>query len=1698
MHLLLFLALTFPAFTQTHISKSPANRLTYLDDPSPFYPHRDFPKLITPQWVGEGGVEAVVTLGIDDMRTAAKYETFLRPILERLKKIDGRAPVSIMTCRIGPDDAQVLRWLNEGVSIEVHTLTHPCPLLQKGNFQQAANVVHGGVDLLSQIKGNKPVAYRMPCCDSMNSLSPRFFAEIFNKTSADGRYLQIDTSVFNITTSTDKSLSRKLVLDSDGKERFGKYLSKMNSYVGTIEDYPYPFVINRLCWEFACAVPSDWEAQNLIGNQQPKMLEDWKRALDVTVHKQGVMNLVFHPHGWSSSAQLVELIDYAQKTYGKKVKFLNFRECAERLNKNLLKGSSLRGKDGGDNAVRILDANNDGFMDVLIGEKNLTRIWNPKQSTWTEHKLPFDPRKTLAGVLNKSGAASMVEAKEAGQIWTFQKAGWKVMQANGMKQSGELPSTLKGIPNLISAAKPALGRIIKNDGENTDWYDFTGSMAPRHLLRQQAKGKVLDWESPVLPANPDQPIVLCLTGGLGHESQPETDGFMLAVDGKDTLRFDLSRKFIRWQAKNGSIEVVHLPTWTTDLDSGGYFFFILPKGTVKKDRVIRFSVRSLGAGSQRWFAIDVKQDVADNLKRLAAKIGKPSSRLGLLRDVDNDGVCELISTRVYGWDPKIKNWGPRPYSLPNDIHHASEGLRFVDLNKDGFDDIVFSDENRWGIYLWETRINPGLGWHPGWPDTVRKGKRSDSDAIPMISRGGFTPNNGAWFHSDHLWVQNENTAHLPQVVDRRSFKQLLDFGGPKAKEPEASRQCFQVREGFEVRLVASEPQVRDPVAFDWGADGKLWVAEMGDYPLGIGGKGKRGGVVRWLGDADGDGRYEKSTVFLDGLNFPNGVMPSGKGVLISAAPDIIYAEDTTGDGRADLRRVLFTGFREGNQQHRMNGFALGLDNWIYAANGDSGGVVKSLATSKSVNISGRDFRFKVTGEFETVAGQTQFGRWRDDWGNWFGNNNPNWLWHYHVPIRYFARNPQLGLPGTRRNTFSSNRLFPISPRMERPNSPNAYGHVTSANSATPYRGELFAKVDPSFARSVFISEPVHNLVHREVLEPEGVSFKSHRAKGEEKKEFLASTDNWFRPTQIKTGPDGALYIADMYRLIIEHPEWIPAAMQSRVNLRAGQDKGRIWRVMPKGAKLRKTPHLDKMSTAQLVDALDHPNGWQRDMAQSLLVRNKDKAAVKPLMEILKNSKLPKARLQSLCILDGLGALSNEVITIGFADKHAAVREHTARLCRGDHATLARVAIADSSDRVRRQVAFSLGDTSDVGAATALLQLAHDQNSDVRLAVKSSAVPHIAAMLKEIFASTNQPPQDITSHLLQLAATGNKQDVLASVLTEMTIAKDRSAQLTMIAGFLDTLNAQGKSLLEFRKQASPQLQQAIDKTEILFTYARAHIKDPRAISLLARGLSQHEADLQKLVQLLNPKESPSIHKIALSTLSKGQYPKLTVELLKGWSGYGPSTRAAVINTLLTREIWTQALLTTLEKGNLATVQISPAHRQKLNQHPQLAIRARATKLFGRVDVNRAKVIARYQNVKKLQGNTKRGATLFKANCAVCHKFKNEGNPVGPDLATLAGKQTTDWLTAILDPNRAVEDKYIGYVITTRGNAVHIGVITVETPASLTLRTLTGQEQVILRTNIKDLKSTGLSLMPAGLEAILSAQSMADLLKYTRGK
>ena len=587
-----------------------------------------------------------------------------------------------------------------------------------------------------------------------------------------------------------------------------------------------------------------------------------------------------------------------------------------------------------------------------------------------------------------------------------------------------------------------------------------------------------------------------------------------------------------------------------------------------------------------------------------------------------------------------------------------------------------------------------------------------------------------------------------------------------------------MRDGFAVELVAAEPEVIDPVAFEWGADGRLWVVEMRDYPLGIDGKGTAGGVVKVLDDTDGDGSYETVTVFLEGIPFPSGVMPWRGGALISAAPDIFFAEDSDGDGRADRREVLFTGFQPGNQQHRVNGFEWGLDGWVYAANGDSGGTVRSIKTGAEVGISGRDVRFRPdTGDIEAVSSQTQFGRRRDDFGNWFGNNNPTWLWHVGLPEHYLRRNPKLAVKDTKRvlaNYNDSTRVFPASAPVERPNQPWSINHVTSACSPCPYRDDLFG---PDFAASVFISEPVHNAVHREVLERAGAGFTSRRAEGEEQVEFLASTDPWFRPTTLKTGPDGALYVADFYRFVIEHPEWISPEMQARVDLRAGADRGRIYRVVPMGATRRTVPDLSRLEGAELARAMDSSSGWQRDWVQRRIAEIGPGEAERFLHGLTSARFRSQVRTQALATLGSIGRLDEKEAVAALADPNPAVRIEAARQSEAfateedSKVYLALAALSGDSDlAVRLQAAFSLGAWSPKLAEPALARIAirntgdgnADGNADddpwIHAAVMSSLSPESDLFSK--LKASDKPNIPVPEVPISRAANSDRPAVLA--------------------------------------------------------------------------------------------------------------------------------------------------------------------------------------------------------------------------------------------------------------------------------------------------------------------------------------------------
>ena len=416
------------------------NRLTYLDEScDPYYPGLGTARLITPQWIGQPGVEAAIVLSVDDLFDVKLYEEFLRPILERLKKIDGRAPLSLMAKNVEPQAPLLQKWLNEGVSLEAHTYDHPCPCLQLNNFARGRDTYDRGVDHVQTIPNSHAVAFRMPCCDSMNSSNPRFYTEIFNRVTPEGNWLGLDASVFQVFTADDPALPKSITLDADGKPRFWPYAPDDRKFVNLIENYPYPYVISRLCWEMPNATPDDWQGFFRNGASSPKTLADMRLAIDAAVLKQGVFVLTFHPHKWIRNQEVVELIDYAVAKHGRKIQFLNFRDVYERLTADMLGGQPLRAADGGDNGVRLLDLNADGYMDVVVGNAAVrqTRLWDPSQKTWRWGPFPTalitttkDRRRQDAqarfGVLQKNGFASvLVRNEKTSGVWHFDGQAWQ-------------------------------------------------------------------------------------------------------------------------------------------------------------------------------------------------------------------------------------------------------------------------------------------------------------------------------------------------------------------------------------------------------------------------------------------------------------------------------------------------------------------------------------------------------------------------------------------------------------------------------------------------------------------------------------------------------------------------------------------------------------------------------------------------------------------------------------------------------------------------------------------------------------------------------------------------------------------------------------------------------------------------------------------------------------------------------------------------------------------------------------------------------------------------------------------------------------------------------------------------------------------------------------------------------------------------
>ncbi len=945
--------------------------------------------------------------------------------------------------------------------------------------------------------------------------------------------------------------------------------------------------------------------------------------------------------------------------------------------------------------------------------------------------------------------------------------------------------------------------------------------------------------------------------------------------------------------------------------------------------------------------------------------------------------------------------------------------------------------------------------------------------------------------------------------------------------PQEAQKLFRLPAGLRIELVASEPQIESPVAMAFDEDGKLWVVEMRDYPNGPRPGEKPQGRIKVLEDRDGDGFYETATIFADNLPFANGILPWKGGMVVTMAPQIVYFDK---DGK---KEVLYEGFSAGNPQLRVSHPVLGLDGWVYVANGLRGGKVKraspGVATpglEKAIDLSGRDFRFNLlTGQCEALSGMGQYGNCFDDQGHRFVCDNRHHLRQVVIEDRYLKRNPYLAAPAVVQDISeldkeegplsSGGRVYPISKNWT--TSALHAGRFTAACSVHIYGGDLLPR---EYRGCAFTCEPTGNLVHQEVLTPDGATFHSRPAK--EGVEFLASPDDWFRPVFLSEGPDGALYVVDMYRAVIEHPEWMPPELKNRPDLTWGKDKGRIWRIVPEGHKTKAMrPNMSRAGMGALLTALSYENAWTRMTAHRLLLEGR--AGQAPPERLAKMALWENKRddLHAAWLLDAQGPVDDAVI-LGLLDDPAAVETGL---------ILAERKIAKSPAIQKRlttrvedflkprepwafRLALTLGEWDDDQILEPLTKigLTHSDDKWTRLAVESSVARRsgklVAALLKDgLTKEASEGRLALLRELTAIAGARQDQDEVAGVLQSLAALDGRGAarwQMTGLDGLADGMGRRGTQLGAFLKTLPAAWRPATDSAGGLLARAAkvaADAKADPAERLIALRLMAHapwataEPVLAKLVTEDGPQD---VRLAAVRALAAHPRAEVAGLLMKAWPAYTPALRREVVEAMLRQPDRALFLLGEIEAKRVRPGDLDAQRQRQLVNYARAEVRDKAKKLLqDSLPAERKKVLEQYQAALKLKGDVKKGQEVFRKNCATCHRLHGVGVQVGPDIADVERTKTHEQLLIdILSPNAAIDANYINYEVTLKSGKVLSGLIAAETAASLTLKRAENQTDTVLRQDVEEVRSTGLSLMPEGLEKNITIKEMADLLGFLK--
>ncbi|MFM8620300.1 MAG: PVC-type heme-binding CxxCH protein [Opitutaceae bacterium] len=956
-------------------------------------------------------------------------------------------------------------------------------------------------------------------------------------------------------------------------------------------------------------------------------------------------------------------------------------------------------------------------------------------------------------------------------------------------------------------------------------------------------------------------------------------------------------------------------------------------------------------------------------------------------------------------------------------------------------------------------------------------------------------------------------------------------GAEKAKSlsPAEALRAFRVAPGLRVELVAAEPAVVDPVAIAFDERRRLYVVENRGYPDPMDGKSAPAiGRVALLEDRDGDGRYETRHEFATGLSYPNGVLPWRGGVFVTCAPDIFYLKDTDGDGVADVRRVVFTGFNTTRTaQIRVSHPTLGLDGKVYVTSGLNGGKVTSPEHPgrAPVSFTVADGRFDPeTLEFESLGGRGQFGLSFDAYGRRFISSNRHPVMQVVLEPAWLRRNPHLAFAESVQNVSKIEAeavVWPVSRArvtadfipslMSKPHS----GTFTSASGVLIYGG---SGLGDGFDGNAFICESAQNLVQRQVLQADGASFRAEpAARGSE---FLASTDSWFRPVSLANGPDGALYVVDMCRREIDHPAYVPEESRGKLDFVSGVDLGRIYRVVAQNARVSAPGEL---SNAGLVRALESPESWWRELARRLLVERAAVESVEAIERVVSEARRPEARVQALWTLHGLGRLRAEVIEAAVRDASAGVREQALALAGRRLAAepkfgllLARAA-ADADARVRFCAALELGSWADERAVAPLAAIALRDGADrwTRAAVFSGVGGRVEGFRTAVAAGRGGAPAAsvgaVMEELGRLVGASSPLPAAGAWLAEAcAAAHGETWRIPAVLGLAEGLRGRGEfkgrpgaGLLKAAAEAGP----GAAVLEKFLADAAATVADAatpvalRSAAIALLGHAPFESGLGALGPLLDPRQAPELQLQVVRALERAGDARGAEMLAEAgrWSRYTPQVREAAVAALVSKPAMVKVLFAAIERGAIRPTDISSVRRSQLMKHANADVKAAATRLFQSLEGGDR--IAVYRDHKALlmePADAVRGAPVFARACSACHSFRGAGGKVGPDLTGMRNQPADALLLHILVPNYEVMPAYQAITITTQDGRAISGCVTAETDASLTLRTASGAEETVLRGAVAATAAAGVSLMPDGLEQTMTRQELADLIAHLKSE